>query len=86
MSTNRAPVDGWTALHFGAGVVAGLAGVRFGPMMGVAVAYEVVEQGVERTEWGQRVFSTRGPESALNVLGDLVSMSVGWGIGVGLRG
>lgn len=61
---NQTFIDGWTAVHSGTGFVVGLAGV--GPVMWTAtmIGFEVFEQTLEAR-------GRKGPESAINVLGDL---------------
>jgi hypothetical protein len=78
---NLAPVDAWTMVHVGAGVAAGALRVPFGMAMGLAVAYEVVEQGVERTSTGQRFFGSSGPESFINAVVDVGVFALGHLIG-----
>lgn len=75
---NRDPVDGYTAAHVAAGVGFALAGVKFKTAMLLAVGYEVFEQLLERSETGQRLFKTNGPESAVNVATDLAVFAAGF--------
>lgn len=74
---NRAAIDPWTGVHAGAGLAAGLMGAPFWPSMAAAVAYEIVEQYVERTGVGQRFFKTSGPENTANVIVDLIVFGAG---------
>lgn len=78
---NEAAVDPWTVVHTGAGLAAGLLHVNFWAALGAAVAYEVIEQYVERTGRGAQLFRTSGPESAANVVVDLAVfvLSYRWG-------
>lgn len=76
MQTNRSLVDGWTAVHFGAGLLAARAGVPLGRWVGLMVLYELVEQAVEASP--QNPFGTHGPESSGNVLGDLLAGVAGY--------
>lgn len=78
---NRAAVDPWTAVHFAAGLAAGLMELPFAGAMGAAVAYEGVEQAFERTETGQDVFETSGPEHPANAVVDLAVFAVGHWLG-----
>jgi hypothetical protein len=61
---NQTFVDSWTAVHAGTGLVVGLAGV--GPVMwgSAMIGFEIFEQTLEAR-------GRKGPESAINVLGDL---------------
>ncbi|MFW5920342.1 MAG: hypothetical protein ACOCUS_00780 [Polyangiales bacterium] len=84
-TNNRAPVDGWTAVHFVAGAAAGGAGLPWWAAIGVGVVYEGAEQVVERTELGRQLFGSDCPESVANVAVDLTSWMAGWGAGAGVR-
>ena len=85
MATNRAPLDGWTIVHAGAGVALGMLRVPWWAALTGGAIYEVAEQVVERTESGQRFFRTCGPESVVNVAADLVAYMGGWAGGYALR-
>lgn len=74
---NRAALDPWTAVHFGIGLGAGLMDIPFWPSMLAAVIYEVFEQGLERSEFGQGLFKTSGPENMYNVAVDIIVFAVG---------
>lgn len=78
---NRALLDPWTLVHFSAGLAAGLMNLPREPALGAAVAYEVVEQVLERHELGQEVFDTSGPESVENAVLDVVVFAVGHWLG-----
>ena len=78
---NRAAVDPWTVVHFAAGLAAGLVEMPYRWLLGLALAYEVVEQVAERSELGQRFFETSGPESLPNALVDLAAVTVGHRLG-----
>lgn len=82
---NIAPVDGWTLGHIAAGVVAGALRMPFGASIAAAVAYEFVEQGIERTQAGQRIFGSDGPESLVNAVVDVGVFAVGHLVGDRLR-
>ena len=75
---NDAAFDPWSAVHFTSGLAFGLMGVSAGVSMAAAVVFDVVEQGVERSEAGQKFFNTSGPESLANVACDLALFGVGW--------
>lgn len=83
---NDKPIDEWTLVHAFAGALAGMFGVRTSVALGAAVAYEVVEQAIERTPEGQRVFGSSGPESLANAATDVVVFAAMHAIGLMLRG
>jgi hypothetical protein len=74
---NRAAVDPWTAVHFAAGLAAGLMDVPRNVSLPAAVLYEIAEQYLERTRWGKELFETEGPESLPNVALDLAVFAAG---------
>jgi len=74
---NRAAVDPWTVVHFGTGLAAGLMDIPKRISIPAAVLYEIFEQYAERTEWGEEIFETRGPETLPNVAMDLVAFALG---------
>lgn len=78
---NLAAVDPWTAVHVAAGLAAGLMEIPLRWALGAAVAYEVVEQVVERSPEGQEFFETSAPERVPNALVDLVALVVGHQLG-----
>lgn len=78
---NHAAVDPWTAVHFAAGLAVGLMEIRMAHSMGVAVAYEAVEQVFERTETGKEFFKASGPEQPANVVVDLAVFALGHWLG-----
>ena len=78
---NRAVFDPWTVVHFGAGLAAGLVAVRLPTALAGAVAYEVVEQFLERKEVGRELFETSGPESVPNAVVDVAVFALGHELG-----
>lgn len=78
---NRAVVDPWTVVHFASGLALGLMDVPLSWSVAGAVAYEGVEQVVERKTWGQEVFETRGPEIVGNAVMDVAIFAVGHALG-----
>lgn len=78
---NRAAVDPWTLVHFSTGLALGLMDFRLLEALGASAGYEIVEQFVERKEWGQEFFHTRRPESLPNALVDLAVFAVGFWAG-----
>ena len=78
---NVATVDPWTAVHFAAGLAAGLAKLPPGWSLVAAVAYELGEQVFERTKFGQRFFAVSGPETYTNAAVDLVVFIAGQWLG-----
>lgn len=65
---NQAILDPWSIVHFATG-------------LGAAIAYEFVEQGVERQEVGQELFESSGPESVGNAIADVVLFAAGHALG-----
>ncbi|HUO87289.1 MAG TPA: hypothetical protein VM617_07845, partial [Thermoanaerobaculia bacterium] len=78
---NQAAVDPWTVVHFASGLAAGLVGMPLTRALGLAVAYEGVEQVLERSSAGQDLLETSGPESLPNLLVDLAVFAVGHQLG-----
>lgn len=78
---NRAAIDPWTVVHFAAGLALGLTRAPASWVAGAAVAYEVVEQVVERQEWGEDLFNVAGPESPANMVVDLAVLAGGYWLG-----
>lgn len=78
---NRAAVDPWTAVHFSAGLAAGLMEISRTSAFTAAVAYEVVEQIFERHDAGQELFETTGPEHPANAVVDLAVFALGHWLG-----
>jgi len=78
---NRAVLDPWSMVHFGAGLAAGLAEVDRRVAIGAAIAYEFVEQDLERRELGQELFDTSGPESTANAVADVALFAAGMVLG-----
>jgi hypothetical protein len=78
---NRTVADPWTVVHFGAGLALGLVNVPLRWSLAAAVAYEVVEQYVERSEEGKELFDTTGPEVVPNAILDLAVFAAGHRLG-----
>ncbi len=78
---NEAAIDPWTVVHFGFGLASGLMGISWPVTMLAAAAYEVFEQGLERSEFGQDLFETSGPENLPNVVIDLGVYGLGVWLG-----
>ena len=78
---NRVAFDPWTAVHFSTGLALGLMAVPLGRALAAAVAYELVEQALERLPWGRALFVTAGPEVLANAVVDTVAFAVGHGLG-----
>lgn len=78
---NRAVVDPWTVVHFAMGLAAGLMDVPRHWSVAAAVAYEGVEQVVERRRWGQELFETHGPEVLGNAVMDVAVYAAGHALG-----
>ena len=78
---NRAAVDPWTVVHFASGLAAGLMDIPRSLSFPAAVAYEIAEQYLERTEAGEEIFETKGPETFPNVAVDLAAFALGQWMG-----
>lgn len=78
MAANEDLIDRWSTAHFVGGFVLGCAGLSYPTFLTVHVTYDLAEQFVERTRFGQELFETNGPENLLNIAGDTVIASVGW--------
>ena len=77
----RAVLDPWTVVHFSAGLAAGLTRIPLRWVLAGAVAYEVVEQVLERKRIGQEAFNTSGPETTPNALMDVAVCVAGHRLG-----
>lgn len=78
---NSAAVDPWTAVHFATGLALGLMDVPRRWSFAGSIAYELVEQVVERRRWGQELFRTRRAETLPNALVDFAVFALGDGLG-----
>ncbi|MDZ7780934.1 MAG: hypothetical protein U5R14_13515 [Gemmatimonadota bacterium] len=78
---NHAMIDPWTVVHFSTGLAAGLLGVPRRLSHPAAVAYELVEQYMERQKWGREFFETHRHESVPNAVVDVVVFAVGHYLG-----
>lgn len=78
---NNAAIDPWTVVHFGFGLAAGLMDFSYTASFLAAAAYEIFEQGLERSEFGQDLFETSGPENFPNVVVDLGVFGLGIWLG-----
>jgi len=74
---NRAVLDPWSVVHFAAGLAAGLTDIDRAPAISAAIAYELVEQDLERRDIGQELFETSGPETVANAVADVVLFAAG---------
>lgn len=72
-----APFDGWTLVHLGVGAILGALRFSGDTVAGLAVAYEIVEPGLER--WLEKSYGWNyRPESAGNSLVDAAAVWIGW--------
>ena len=78
---NQAAIDPWTAVHFSAGLAAGLVDAAFPKSLLAAVAYELIEQVLERNDAGKAFFKTSGPEVLHNAVVDVAVFVVGHALG-----
>ena len=78
---NHAVVDPWTVVHFAVGLALGLMNAPIRSAVAGAIAYELVEQYVERQDVGKELFDTSGPESIPNAILDLAVFAAGHELG-----
>ena len=78
---NRAVADPWTMVHFSAGLALGLVNAPLRWSLAAAVAYELVEQFVERSERGKEFFDSAYPETVPNAVLDVVVFAAGHQLG-----
>jgi hypothetical protein len=78
---NRTVADPWTFVHFSAGLALGLVNAPLKWSLAAAVAYELVEQYIERSEEGKEFFDTAGPEVIPNAILDLAVFAAGHHLG-----
>lgn len=78
---NRAVADPWTVVHFAAGLALGLVNAPLRLSLPIAVAYEILEQYLERSDVGQELFDTAGPEAAPNAVLDIAVFTAGHQLG-----
>ena len=78
---NEALVDPWTLVHFAAGLAAGLMGFSTGAALAGAVAYELIEQPLERAEFGKNLFNVSKPETLENQAVDVLIFAAGHAAG-----
>ncbi|MEJ2540369.1 MAG: hypothetical protein P8188_10425 [Gemmatimonadota bacterium] len=78
---NKAVADPWTVVHFSAGLAIGLMAIPLRWTLPVAVAYEVLEQSLERKRVGQEIFKTSGPETLGNAVLDVAAFAAGHRLG-----
>ena len=78
---NLAAVDPWTVVHAGTGLAVGLMGFSWGAALLGAVAYELLEQPLERAEFGKSLFNVSKPENRANQLVDVFVFMAGFRAG-----
>jgi hypothetical protein len=78
---NRAVVDPWTLVHFASGLALGLVNAPLRVWLPVATAYELAEHYIEKSEAGQELFDTAGPEVVPNSVLDLAVFALGHQLG-----
>jgi hypothetical protein len=78
---NHAVADPWTVVHFSAGLAVGLMAIPLRWTLPMAVAYEVIEQLLERKRFGQELFNTSGPEKVGNAILDVGVFAAGHHLG-----
>jgi len=80
---NHAFVDVFSLVHLAGGLVMGALGLRFLPMLVLAVGWEVVEHILK--DCIPRVFVHPSQDTLLNASGDVLVSLLGWLLGRGLR-
>lgn len=83
---NEAVVDPWTVVHFSSGLALGLIDLSLRKALPAAIAYELLEQVLERREVGQKLFVTSGPESLSNAVMDTAVFALGHWLGQNWNG
>jgi hypothetical protein len=78
---NRAALDPWTLVHFASGLALGLVNAPLKLWLPLAATYEVAEHYLEKSEAGQELFETAGPEVVPNAILDLVAFAAGHQLG-----
>jgi hypothetical protein len=78
---NKSVADPWTFVHFAAGLALGLVNAPLRWSLPIAAAYEVLEHFVERSETGQELFDTSGPEVIPNAVLDVAVFAMGHELG-----
>lgn len=78
---NKAFIDPWTVVHFASGLALGLVSAPLGLWLPLAATYEVAEHYLEKSDIGQELFETSGPEVVPNAVLDLVVFAAGHQLG-----
>lgn len=81
---NVSPFDAWTLVHIGWGGIAGALGMNPWAFMAITGAYEVLEYAHEHPH-GSRIFGSKRPESAANLVTDVGVAAVAYGLARHLR-
>jgi hypothetical protein len=76
MKLQTKPVDRWSLVHVGTGVMARGLGVPFVLWLVGSTLYEFVEQGIESKPGN--IFATSGPEVPVNAVLDVGFNCLGW--------
>lgn len=76
-------LDRFSALHFGAGILAGVVGIHPALVIVAGVGWELAEDRLK--EEVPEAFPHPSPDSKRNALGDVLSGSVGYFVGRWLR-
>ncbi|HVV50168.1 MAG TPA: hypothetical protein VHO06_10950 [Polyangia bacterium] len=80
---NYAPFDRYSLFHGLVGLAAGLVGLGFWPMLGIAVGWEIVEHVLKNLV--PAVFAYPTQDTLANSVGDVLSALYGWALGTALR-
>ena len=74
---DRAPFDGWTLVHAGYGLAAGVTGV---PLV-ITLAAALFWEAIENSRRPQVAIPALPPEENMNIVVDILVAVGGWGIG-----
>jgi hypothetical protein len=82
---DRNPIDGWTLVHAGYGLAAGVTGVPMLLTLGAALIWEAIENS-KRPEVAIAALPDWTPEENMNIVVDIIAALAGWGIGAVIAG
>ena len=81
---DRDPFDGWTLVHAGYGVGAGVTGVPMLLTLAAALIWEAIENS-RRPQVAFESIPDWTPEENMNIIVDILAALGGWGLGAALR-
>lgn len=77
---DRNPVDGWTLVHAGCGVAAGVTGTPMLLTLAGALIWEAIENS-RRPQVAIAALPDWTPEENMNIVVDILVALAGWGVG-----